>query len=71
MEQDKKVFWLDSYKGQTAKPVPYRASIHKDIEKFEEKFGKEVVGIALTPDYESGRASYTIEFLIENILPTE
>lgn len=71
MEQDKKVFWLDSYQGQTAQPIPYRASIHKDIEKFEEAFGKDVVGIALTPDYESGRASYTIEFLIENILPTE
>ena len=71
MEQDKKVFWLDSYQGQTAKPVPYRASIHKDIEKFEEKYGTEVVGIALTPNYDNNKASYTIEFLIENILPTE
>ena len=70
MEQDKKVFWLDSYQGQTAKPVPYRASIHKDIEKFEEKFGTEVVGIALTPNMRN-TASYTIEFLVENILPTE
>ncbi len=72
MQQDNvKVFWLDSYKGQAAKPVPYRASIHKDIETFEEKFNTEVVGIALTPDYESGRASFTIEFLTEHILSTE
>ena len=37
MQQDNvKVFWLDSYKGQAAKPLPYRASIHKDIETFED-----------------------------------
>jgi len=58
-----KEFWLDGFEGPVKGGLFYRSSTAIDIETVEEKFGVKVVGIRLEPDYESGKAQWTIEYL--------
>ena len=58
-------YWLDGYNGPVQSGAFYRSKIHLDIEEFESKFKTKVVAIKLSPDYESGKASWTVEFIRE------
>tara|TARA_Y100000401_G_scaffold84688_1_gene69970 strand:+ start:1073 stop:1378 length:306 start_codon:yes stop_codon:yes gene_type:complete len=58
-----KEFWLDGFEGPAKGGLFYRSKTAIDIEEVEQKFGVKVVGIKLEPDYESGRASWTIEYM--------
>ena len=61
----KRVFWLDGFDGAARGGLHYRSRIALDIEEVETKFGVKVVAIGVEPDYESGNASWTIEFITE------
>ena len=61
----KKIFWLDGFDGAARGGLHYRSKIAIDIEEVENKFGVKIVAIALEPDYETGKASWTIEFITE------
>ena len=58
-------YWLDGYNGPVQSGAFYRSKIHLDIEEVESKFKTKVVAIKLSPDYESGKASWTVEFIRE------
>ena len=60
-----KIFWLDGFEGKAQGGLMYRSKTAIDIETVEEKFGVKVVAIKLEPDYESGKASWTIEYITE------
>ena len=62
---ESKEFWLDGFSGPCKSGLFYRSSTGIDIETVEEKFGVKVVAIKLEPDYESGKASWTIEYFTE------
>ena len=62
---ESKEFWLDGFTGPCKSGLFYRSSTGIDIEKVEEKFGVKVVAIKLEPDYESGKASWTIEYFTD------
>ena len=61
----KRVFWLDGFEGAARSGLHYRSRIAVDIEEVETRFGVKVVAIAVEPDHESGKASWTIEFITE------
>ena len=62
---DQREYWLDGYNGPCQSGTFYRSKIHLEIEEFETKFKTKVVAIKLSPDYESGKASWTVEFIRE------
>tara|TARA_Y100000592_G_scaffold100388_1_gene180248 strand:- start:591 stop:872 length:282 start_codon:yes stop_codon:yes gene_type:complete len=62
-DRDNKIFWLDKFQGEAKGGLMYRSKTAIDIETVEEKFNVKVVGIKIDPDYESGRASWTIEYI--------
>ena len=62
---NKRIYWLDGFDGAACGGLHYRSKIAIDIEEVETKFGVKVVAIAVEPDYESGKASWTIEFVTE------
>lgn len=62
---DKREYWLDGFKGTYKTGTFYRSKIHLDLEEFEGKFKTKVVAIRLSPDNESGKASWTVEFATE------
>ena len=61
----KRMYWLDGFDGAARGGLHYRSKIAIDIEEVEVKFGVKVVAIGLEPDNESGKASWTIEFITE------
>jgi hypothetical protein len=61
----KRQFWLDGFDGPAKGGLHYRSKIAIEIEDVETKFGVKIVAIGIEPDYESGAASWTIEFLTE------
>jgi len=61
----KKIFWLDGFEGAARSGLHYRSRIAVDIEEVETKFGVKIVAISIGPDEESGKASWTIEFITE------
>ena len=64
-DKNERVYWLDRFEGAAKGGGFYRSSIHIDIEEFESKFKEKVVAIKLTPKKNSGKASYTVEFVID------
>ena len=58
-------YWLDGFEGAAKSGLFYRSKTAIDIEEVEQKFNVKVVGIKLEPDYESGKASWTIEYITE------
>ena len=67
MQKDKKIFWLDGFEGKAKGGAFYRSRIHLDIDEFEDKFNKKVVAIGVEPDFETGKASWNVEFITEGI----
>ena len=68
MERDyknEKVYWLEGFEGPCKGGTFFRSRISKDVEDFEKKFGQRIVGIKLDEDYESGKASFNVEFILE------
>ena len=61
----KRRFWLDGFDGAARGGLHYRSKIAIEIDDVETKFGVKVVAIGLEPDTESGKASWTIEFITE------
>ena len=61
----KRQYWLDGFDGAARGGTFYRSRIALDIEEFEVKFDVKVVAIGVESDYESGGASWTIEFITE------
>ena len=64
-ENNSREYWLDGFEGPAKSGLFYRSKTAIDIEEVETKFNVKIVGIKLTPDYESGKASYTIEYITE------
>ena len=64
-DRNNKIFWLDKFEGKAKGGLMYRSKTAIDIETVEEKFNVKVVAIKLEPDHESGKASWTIEYIIE------
>ena len=62
---EKKIFWLDGFEGQAKGGAFYRSKMAIDIEEFEEKFNVKVVGVGLEKDYESNKASWNVEMIME------
>ena len=60
-----RIYWLEGFEGPCKSGTFYRSSTGKDIEEFEEKFDREVVAIKLDTKYETGKASYNIEFILK------
>ena len=64
-----KIFWLKGFKGTSKvgykRGAYYRSKIAIDINDFETKFNKKIVGICIDNDIESGKPSWNIEFIIE------
>ena len=65
MVKDKMMYWLDGFEGKAKGGAYYRSRIHLDIDEFQSKFNKKVVAIGLEPDYESGKPSWTVEFITD------
>ena len=63
--EDKRMYWLDGFEGPAKGGAFYRSKIHLDIDEFETKFNKKVVAVGLKPDYESGKPSWTVEFITD------
>lgn len=61
----KKVFFLDGYEGAYQSGAMYRSEIAVDVNTFEEKFDKNIVGMVIETKYNSDKPSYTIEFYTE------
>ena len=59
-------YWLDGFEGPCKSGAMYRSRIHLDLDEFESKFNKKVVGIKLETDYETDSPSWTVEFYIES-----
>jgi hypothetical protein len=60
-----KTFWLDGFEGKAKGGAYYRSRMALDVNDFETKFDKRVVGIKLEPDLESGKPSWNVEFILE------
>ena len=64
-----KIFWLKGFKGTSKigykRGAYYRSKIAIDINDFETKFNKKVVGIGIANDIQSGNPSWNVEFIIE------
>ena len=69
-----KIFWLagkvgyNGFKGVSKaykRGAYYRSKIAIDINDFETKFNKKIVGIGIDNDIESGKPSWNIEFITE------
>ena len=58
-------YWLDGFEGACKSGAMYRSRIHLDLDEFESKFDKKVVGIKLETDYETEKPSWTVEFYVE------
>ena len=56
---------MDYEGGECIMQSDYDCPQWEEIEEVETKFGVKVVAIAVEPDYESGKASWTIEFVTE------
>tara|TARA_X000001388_G_scaffold70361_1_gene59446 strand:- start:2068 stop:2319 length:252 start_codon:yes stop_codon:yes gene_type:complete len=65
-DKNNKIFWLEGFEGKVRGGAYFRSRISKDVEEFEEKFECNIVGIRLDKDYESGKASWNVEFLTEH-----
>tara|TARA_Y100000401_G_C8244503_1_gene184806 strand:+ start:394 stop:660 length:267 start_codon:yes stop_codon:yes gene_type:complete len=65
-DKNNKIFWLEGFEGKVRGGAYFRSRISKDVEEFEEKFDCNIVGIRLDTDYESGKASWNVEFLTEH-----
>ncbi len=65
--QDKngKTFWLDGFEGPVKRGAFFRSKIHLEIEEFQKKFKEKIVALQLTPDEESGKPSWTVEFILD------
>lgn len=61
----KRIFWLDKFKGTSMGGAYYRSRIALDVDDFEKKFNKNIVGIAIENKIESDKPSWNIEFYIE------
>ena len=57
-------YFLSGYQGPCKGGYFFRSAIAKEIHDFEERTGKHVVAIKLEKK-ESGRPSFTIEFVLE------
>ena len=62
---ENKIFWLDGFEGQAKGGAYYRSKMAIDIEEFEEKFYVKVVGVGLEKDYESNKASWNVNMIVE------
>jgi|TARA_Y100000034_G_scaffold56958_1_gene69668 hypothetical protein len=62
---ENKFFWLDGFEGKAKGGAYYRSRMALDVNDFETKFDKRVVGIKLEPDLESGKPSWNVEFILE------
>ena len=61
----KKVFFLDGYEGAYQSGAMYRSEIAIDVDTFETKFNKNIVGMVIGTKYDSDKPSFTIEFYTE------
>ena len=62
-----RIYWLEGFEGPVKGGAYFRSRISKDVEEFEKKFDSKIVGIKLDTDYETGRASFNVEFLTEHV----
>ena len=62
---ENRIYWLEGFEGPCKGGFFYRSSTGKDIESFEEKFDREIVAVKLDTKYETGKASYNIEFIVK------
>jgi len=62
---NKRVYWLDGFKGKAKGGAYYRSKIAIDVDDFEEKFNTKIVGMAIDVDYENRKPSWNIEFITE------
>jgi|TARA_R100001244_G_scaffold57729_1_gene48856 hypothetical protein len=60
-----RTFWSDIYKGNAIGGIYYRSRIALDIDDFEKKFNKEVVGITVSDKSESDKPSWNVEFIVK------
>ena len=59
-----KTFWLDIFEGIAVGGIYYRSRIAIDIDDFEKKFNKDVVGITLSDKDENDKPSWNVEFIV-------
>jgi len=62
---ENKTFWLDGFEGKAKGGAYYRSRMALDINDFETKFNKRIVGIVLEEDYESAKPSWNVEFILD------
>ena len=60
----KRIFWLDKFEGKARGGAYYRSKIAFDIDDFEKKFGKSIVGIGIEKEADD-YPSWNVEFIIE------
>jgi len=59
-----RTFWLNKFEGIAVGGIYYRSKIAIDIDNFEKKFNKDVVGITLSDKDESDKPSWNVEFIV-------
>tara|TARA_Y100000817_G_C16772206_1_gene506627 strand:- start:37 stop:279 length:243 start_codon:yes stop_codon:yes gene_type:complete len=64
MVTNKREYWLDNYKGPTEGGIYFRSAIFVELEEFEKRTGKHIVGIKFKRK-ENGDPSYNIELVVE------
>lgn len=63
--KNKRVYWLDGFKGKAKGGAFYRSKTAIDIDDFEEKFNVKIVGMSVDIDYENRKPSWDMEFITE------
>ena len=61
----KRIFWLDKFEGEAMGGAYYRSRIALDVNDFEKKFNKSIVGIAIDNKVDSDKPSWNVEFIIK------
>ena len=62
---NKKIYWLENWGGKASGGRFTRSRVALDVADFEDKFKVKVVGLGLEEDYESGKPSWNVDFIIE------
>lgn len=64
MMTNKREYWLDGYKGPCKGGIYFRSAIFVELEEFEKRTGKHIVGIKFERK-DNGDPSYNIELVVE------
>ena len=63
--EEERLYWLDGFDGAAKGGTYTRSRIALDINDFETKFKKKVVGIGISNSYDSDKPSWNVDMITE------